>query len=234
VVLFTRDLRLHDNPALDLACRSAAGVIPVFVSDPALLRAPGRVAFLLDCLAGLQAGLRQRGGDLLVRHGDPVAEAIRVGRSHQAEQIIMAADVSRYARQRYQRLAAVCQQHRLALREVGSLSVVPPGAIVPSGGDHYRVFTPYWRAWSACHWRQPLPASEHVAIPPALTPAYCPRRKMPFADCWPRRCRAAARQRHAAAWPAGSMPTWQVTPAAMTTSQDGCGWSGEGSRSDLA
>ena len=112
MVLFTRDHRLHDNPALDLACRSAAEVIPVFASDPALLRAPGRLAFLHDCLADLWPGLCQRGGDLLVRHGDPVANVIRLARSHRAEQIIMAADVSRYARQRYQRLAAACQQHR--------------------------------------------------------------------------------------------------------------------------
>jgi deoxyribodipyrimidine photo-lyase len=174
VVLFTRDLRLHDNPALDLACRSAAEVIPVFVADPALWRVPGRAGFLLGCLADLRAGLRQRGGDLLVRHGDPVAEVIRLARSHQAETIIMAADVSRYARQRYQRLAATCQQHRLALREVGSLSVVPPGAVIPSGGDHYRVFTPYWRAWSTCRWRQPLPAPEHVAAPPGADPGVLP------------------------------------------------------------
>lgn len=201
VVLFTRDLRLHDNPALDLACRSAAEVIPVFVSDPALLRAPGRVAFLLDCLADLRAGLRQRGGDLLVRHGDPVAEVIRLARSHQAEGIIMAADVSRYARQRYQRLAAACQQHRLALREAGSLSVVSPGAIVPSGGDHYRVFTPYWRAWSTCRWRQPLPAPKHVAVPPGADAGALPTPKdlirVPLAASLPRGGETAARGRMA-------------------------------------
>jgi deoxyribodipyrimidine photo-lyase len=165
---------LHDNPALDLACRSAAEVIPVFVSDPALLRAPGRVAFLHGCLADLRAGLRQRGGDLLVRHGGPVANVIRLARSHRAEQIIMAADVPRYARQRYQRLAAACQQHRLALREVGSLSVVPPGAIVPSGGGHYRVFSrtggpgPHADGASRCR----LPSTSQY--PPVPTPGCCP------------------------------------------------------------
>jgi deoxyribodipyrimidine photo-lyase len=82
VVLFTRDLRLHDNPVLDLACRQAAEVIPVFVLDPALTSAaPGRASFLLDCLTGLRAGLRQRGGDLLIRHGDPAAEVIRLRHS---------------------------------------------------------------------------------------------------------------------------------------------------------
>lgn len=201
VVLFTRDLRLHDNPALDLACRSAAEVIPVFVSDPAMLRAPGRIAFLADCLADLRAALRQRGSDLLVRHGDPVAETIRLARSHQAEAIIMAADVSRYARNRYQRLAAACQQHRLALREVVSLSVVPPGAIVPSGSDHYRVFTPYWRAWSTYRWRQPLPAPKHVSAPPGADARVLPAPKDlirgPLAASLPHGGETAARGRMA-------------------------------------
>jgi deoxyribodipyrimidine photo-lyase len=164
VVLFTRDLRLHDNPVLDVARRWAAEMIPVFVFDPALRpAAPNRASFLLDCLTDLRAGLRQRGGDLLIRHGDPVAEVIGLARAHHAQGIILAADVSRYARRRYQRLAAACQQHRLTLREADALTVVPPGAVVPSGGDHYRVFTPYWRAWSAWRWRQPLPAPRHVA-----------------------------------------------------------------------
>ena len=201
MVLFTRDLRLHDNPALDLACRSAAEVIPVFVADPALWRVPGRAGFLLGCLADLRAGLRQRGGDLLVRHGDPVAEAIRLARSHQAEAIIMAADVSRYARQRHQRLAAACQQHRLALREVGSPGVVPPGAIVPSGRDHYRVFTPYWRAWSTCRWRRPLPAPDHIGAPPGADPRALPAPKDlirgPLAASLPRGGETAARERMA-------------------------------------
>jgi hypothetical protein len=126
---------------------------------------------------------------------------IRLARSHQAEQIIMAADVSRYARQRYQRLAAACQQHRLALREAGSLSVVPPGAIVPSGGDHYRVFTPYWRAWSAYHWRQPLPAPKHVPVPPGADAGALPAPKDllrgPLAALVPRGGETAARGRMA-------------------------------------
>ena len=176
VFLFTRDLRLHDNPALDLACRQAAEVIPVFVLDPALsLAAPNRVRFLLDCLTDLRTGLRRRGGDLLIRHGDPVAEVIRLARSARAEGIAVAADVSRYARRRYECLAADCQQHRLALREAEALTVVPPGAIVPSGGDHYRVFTPYWRAWSACQWRRPLPAPSHIAVPSGAGPGIRPR-----------------------------------------------------------
>lgn len=54
VVLFTRDLRLRDQPALAAAAREAERVVPLFVLDDALLwtncGAPNRVAFLHDCL----------------------------------------------------------------------------------------------------------------------------------------------------------------------------------------
>jgi DNA photolyase len=36
IVVFTRDLRLHDNPALHQACARARQVVPLFVVDPAL------------------------------------------------------------------------------------------------------------------------------------------------------------------------------------------------------
>ncbi len=42
IVLFTRDLRLHDNPALHLACRQARQVLPLFVADPAIPAPPNR------------------------------------------------------------------------------------------------------------------------------------------------------------------------------------------------
>ena len=42
VVVFTRDLRLHDNPALHLACARARQVVPLFVLDPAIPAPPNR------------------------------------------------------------------------------------------------------------------------------------------------------------------------------------------------
>jgi deoxyribodipyrimidine photolyase len=74
LVVFTRDLRLHDNPALALACSRARQVLPVFVVDPALSAPRRRMSFLTQSLACLRLGLRERGADLAVRRGDPVAE----------------------------------------------------------------------------------------------------------------------------------------------------------------
>ena len=40
IVVFTRDLRLHDNPALHQACARARQVVPLFVLDPAIAAPP--------------------------------------------------------------------------------------------------------------------------------------------------------------------------------------------------
>jgi deoxyribodipyrimidine photo-lyase len=47
--------------------------------------------------------------------------------------------------------------------------VVPPGALRPTGGgDHYKVFTPYWRAWSQEPRRAVLPAPRRITLPDGL------------------------------------------------------------------
>jgi len=84
IVLFTRDLRVHDNPALALAAREAGRIVPLFVFDEAILvngsARPNRVAFMLEALRDLDEALRRAGGRLFVRRGDPVREAIAVAR----------------------------------------------------------------------------------------------------------------------------------------------------------
>ena len=164
LVLFTRDLRVHDQAALATAVREAEHVIPVFVFDEQLLSgrcsAPNRLAFLRDSLADLDRSLQERGARLVVRRGDVVREVLRLARSRGANAIYMSEDVSAYARRRHARLGQACECERIQLRTFPGVSIVPAGELTPSGGgDHYRVFTPYWRAWSA------LPRFERAAAP---------------------------------------------------------------------
>ena len=101
VVLFTSDLRVHDQPALRAALRGADEVVPLFVRRHGVraagFDAPNRRAFLADCLSSLDAGLRERGGRLVLRTGDVVEEVCRVVRESGAHQVHVAAGVSRYA-----------------------------------------------------------------------------------------------------------------------------------------
>ncbi|HYB17789.1 MAG TPA: deoxyribodipyrimidine photo-lyase, partial [Streptosporangiaceae bacterium] len=52
-MVFTRDLRLHDNPALHQACARARQVVPLFVHDPAIKAPPNRARFLAESLTDL-------------------------------------------------------------------------------------------------------------------------------------------------------------------------------------
>jgi len=169
IVLFTRDLRVSDNPALDLACRSARHVVPLFVLHDGLgFAVPNRVRFLHDCLADLRASLRERGGELVIRRGDPVGEALRLADETGTDGLVLAGDVSAYARRRWQRLDQGCRERRMALRAVDSVTVVPPGSLTPAGGDHFKVFTPYWRAWTGQEWRHRAAVPEKVSVPPGI------------------------------------------------------------------
>src|SRR5262245_52049571 len=97
-----RDLRLHDNPALEDALAAAETVVPVFVLDPALLQSRynggKRTAFLLGGLRALDRSLRERGSRLVVREGDPSRELGKLRREAGAEALFAEEDVSPYAR----------------------------------------------------------------------------------------------------------------------------------------
>ncbi|MGL6279462.1 MAG: deoxyribodipyrimidine photo-lyase, partial [Gaiella sp.] len=170
IVLFTRDLRVHDHPALHEACATFEAVVPLFVEDDGIRAtrfgaAARRRAFLDDCLADLDAALRERGAALVVRRGDVVGETIAVARAVGAETVFASADVSPYARRREARLDA-----ELDLRLVDGSYVVAAGEVAPSGGSFFQVFSPYHRAWSQVPLGVPLPAPGRVTLPADLDP----------------------------------------------------------------
>ncbi len=168
LVLFNRDLRVHDHPALAAAAK-ARRTVPLFVFNKRLLgsrfAAPNRVAFMLEALRDLDERLRRMGGRLFVRHGDPVRETIAVARECGASAIHVSADYSEYAQAREERLARACEEGRIEFTAHQGVTIVPPGAVTPTGGDHFKVFTPFHRAWSGVQWRQQLGAPRKLAVP---------------------------------------------------------------------
>ncbi len=166
LVVFTRDLRVRDHPPLAEAAR-AGPVVPLFVCDPAVLSsplvAPARRAYLRDALGDLDAALRARGGRLVVRHGPFVDEVLAVARAVDAEVIHLARDHSPFARDRERALRAAAAG--IAVRTWDHLTVVPPGALRPAGGEAFRVFTPYWRRWREGPWRPVVGAPSRLVVP---------------------------------------------------------------------
>jgi deoxyribodipyrimidine photo-lyase len=171
VVLYSRDLRLHDHPALTAAVERAQRVVPLFVVDDAILAAsgaPNRVAFLLDALRDLDARLKARGGGLVVRRGNVVGETVRLALDVGADVVHASGDVSSYAQQRERRLHTALAGLGIGLELFPGVTVVPPGDLAPAGRDHFRVFTPYWRRWRDEPRRDVLPAPARIELPEGI------------------------------------------------------------------
>ena len=169
IVLFTRDLRVHDNPALATAAREADQVVPLFVFDDSILGSsfarPNRIRFLLDALRDLDSRLADRGARLVVREGDVVAETVALARDVGAERLFMVEDASAYAQQRLARLEQACRAERIGLRVTPGVTVVPLLSLETSAGAHYSVFTPFYRSWSSAPWRPVEPAPRRLPMP---------------------------------------------------------------------
>jgi deoxyribodipyrimidine photo-lyase len=173
VVVFTRDLRVDDHPALAGATRSAEQVVPLFVLDDGILggayNTPNRTGFLLESLHDLDEALRRLGAGLVVRRGDWVREVADLVHTVGIDAVHVSDDVSAYARGRLDRLEAAVG---VPVVRAPGITVVPPGAITPGDqGDHYKVFTPYFRRWSEVRRRSVESTPERVRLPDGVVPS---------------------------------------------------------------
>jgi deoxyribodipyrimidine photo-lyase len=172
IVLFTRDLRVLDHPALAAACAAGNEVLPLFVADPKLWgRSPNRAAFLHDALRDLDRSLTRRGARLAVRRGDVAETALREVARRRVDAVYLTDDVTATARRRLEAL-----RRRVGVVTFDGNEVVPPGAVAPVGGASYRVFTPYLRAWERAARRPLVAAPRRITPVPDVTPGRLPAR----------------------------------------------------------
>ena len=167
VMWFRRDLRLSDNPALEAAIRHAGPdgeVVAVFCLDPRLLGPSGRArrAFLSGCLEALDADL---GGRLVVRSGRPEAVVpARGGRDRRRRRVRRRGLRALRPPSATSASTGRSPSAMPSWSPSGSPYAVPPGEVAKAGGDPYKVFTPYARAWRAHGWPEPAPAPGDVAL----------------------------------------------------------------------
>ena len=160
--MFTRDLRVRDNPVL--AARDAAGehVVPLFVFDGDLpATSAHRFGFLCQSLVDLDSSLRDRDALLVVRRGDWVQETLQLAYETRATTVHLARDVSGYARRRVARLRRAAEPVGVEIVEHDTVTVVAPDAL----GQTYLVFTPYWKRWLATPWRAAVRSAPPLSMP---------------------------------------------------------------------
>ena len=168
VVWFRRDLRIDDNPAWSAATSECSKVVALFVLDPRLLNAAGpfRRRQLLANVAALDEELRERtGAGLTIREGNPAEVVPAVVAEVASDALFFNVDVSPFSTRRDGLVVAGLPSDVEPRRFYGTL-VHPPGVVLTKNGALSKVFTPFWRAWTATPlvpWPAPGPA-EIVAL----------------------------------------------------------------------
>lgn len=81
IVWFRSDLRLHDNEALNEACKHGDEIIPVFIFDERVFNGVSKIGikktaihrarFIIESVRDLRESIRKKGSDLIVRFGKP-------------------------------------------------------------------------------------------------------------------------------------------------------------------
>ena len=152
LVWFRRDLRDIDNAALAAALASGAPVYCAFVFDTAILaalpsRTDRRVAFIHGALLELDAALRERGGGLIVRHGDARHEIPRLAAELGVSAVHAGRDYEPFARERDAAVAEALARDGLSLQLVREHVLFDDDEVLTQAGRPYTVFTPYKNAW---------------------------------------------------------------------------------------
>jgi deoxyribodipyrimidine photo-lyase len=152
LVWFRRDLRDHDHAALAAALADSGVVYCVFVFDTTILaaltnKADRRVAFIRQSLVELDAALRQRGGALLVVHGDPRREIPQLAARLDVGAVLANRDYEPQAKQRDAAVATALQADGRRFHLYRDQAVFDGDQVLTQVGKPYTVFTPYKNCW---------------------------------------------------------------------------------------
>jgi deoxyribodipyrimidine photo-lyase len=155
---FRRDLRLADNPALLAAIAESDEIIPLFIIDDAIAQRAGefRRAYLADSLRKLDESLN---GALHVISGDPVKVLQDLSARFNSTSVHVAQDFAPYGVARDARVESA----GITLTKTGSWYAVSPGRVQKGDGTPYRVYTPFFKAWSIHGWRAPVKAPKVIS-----------------------------------------------------------------------
>lgn len=162
---FARDLRLNDHAGLANAAAHGE-VVPLLIVDRALesrlASSPRRAAFYCGAVASLDAALRERGTQLIVRRGAPAAILKQLARTTGADAVAWSSSFDRAGMEADQRLQSDLEEAGLRAIVVPDAPAIAPEettAARPSTGDGYRAFVPYHELW-----RDMQPASYEIPL----------------------------------------------------------------------
>ena len=182
VVWFRDDLRVIDNPTLTDAVARATTVVPLYVFDPRVDErtqhgidrySSHRVAFRTQSVRDLRESMRDRGGELFVRRGDPESVVPSVIATTDADAVFMQTKPATEEKQTERRVRAAVQDGVDIERRWTHTLYHPDDLPTPPDGID-DTFTPWRKSVEAqAGVREPITAPDRIETP-ALEPGTIP------------------------------------------------------------
>jgi deoxyribodipyrimidine photo-lyase len=177
LVWFRRDLRTHDNTALNNALQKCDRVYCAFVFDTEILetlpRQDRRVEFIRESLVELDVNLsalsHHEHAGLIVLHGRAADEIPKLAQALGVQAVFAGRDYEPQAISRDHDVAQKLTCSGCALLLVKDHVIFEEREVLTQVGNPYGVFTPYMRAWLARLLHHPAPES-YPLFPNRLAP----------------------------------------------------------------
>ncbi|MEP6344098.1 MAG: deoxyribodipyrimidine photo-lyase [Maricaulaceae bacterium] len=166
IVWFRRDLRLEDNPALDVAVQSGKPIICLYIDETDRARPLGAASrwWLHHSLDNLHDKLTAIGGSLTLRRGEPSGVLEELIDQTGADHIVWNRRYEEDARTRDGDIKSSLIERGLTVQSFKANLLTEPWERQTKTGGYYKVFTPYWRAVrSELTVMPPLPAPTQLS-----------------------------------------------------------------------
>jgi deoxyribodipyrimidine photo-lyase len=148
---FRRDLRLHDNMALNKALESGNKVLPIFIFDQNILDElpfnDARLSFIYDSLKKINNELNKKGTSLLILKGDPFHEWKNLLGKYEIANMYFNKDYEPYTIDRDQKIEELLNANGVNVFKFKDQLIFEESEILKNDGTPYTVFTPYKNRW---------------------------------------------------------------------------------------
>ncbi|MDO5509258.1 MAG: deoxyribodipyrimidine photo-lyase [Weeksellaceae bacterium] len=146
-----RDLRFHDNRALQSALNSGYPVMCIFIFDENILQnldaKDRRISLIYDQLLELHKQLQSLGSVLQIFHGKPMDVWKEILEKRKLHAVFCGKDYEPYAIQRDKEVAELCNEHGVGFEAVKDYVIFHENEVLNASGKPFGVYTPYMRKW---------------------------------------------------------------------------------------
>lgn len=152
VFWFRRDLRLHDNAALNYALNSGHKVLPIFIFDKNILnklenKADRRVDFIYRHLNLINEQLIKYGSSLHCFFDTPLKTYENLINQHNIKTVYANEDYEPYSQNRDEQINDFLKVSGTEFKLYKDQVIFEKNEILKSDGTPYTVFTPYSKIW---------------------------------------------------------------------------------------